>query len=130
VRISPEFADAYTNLAVQHMRMDRYQEAAGETVRAIEIAGPSPQRLCNLSYAQAHLGRREDALASVRAALRMDAGYPQAHLILGTILAADRRTLTEAIPHLERAAQSMPVAQGVLERAREALRLASQGLRP
>ena len=122
VRISPQFADAYTNLAVQHMRLQRFQEAAGELTRAIEIAGPSPLRLCNLAYAQINLGRREESLVSARAALRMDSGYPQAHLILGAILAGDRRTLAESIPHLERAAESIPAAQGTLERARDAMR--------
>jgi tetratricopeptide (TPR) repeat protein len=121
VRISPEFADAYTNLAVQHMRLERFEEAAAEMTRAIEIAGPNPLRLCNLAYAQTFLGRREEALVSVRAALRLDGGYLQGHLILGTILAADRRTVSEAIPHLERAVQSFPSAQAILEQARGAL---------
>lgn len=122
VRISPEFADAYTNLAVQHIRLERYEEAAEEMARAIEIAGPDPLRLCNLAYAQVFLGRREEAQTTVRAALRLDASYPQAHLILGTILASDTRTLAEAIPHLERAAESLTSAQGTLDRARGALK--------
>jgi tetratricopeptide (TPR) repeat protein len=122
VHISPEFADAHTNLAVQYLRLERYQEAADEMARAIQIAGPNPLRLCNLAYAQIFLGRKEEAQATARAALRLDGGYPQAHLILGTILAGDKRTVAEAIPHLQRAAESIPSAQGTLNRAREALR--------
>ena len=90
--------------------------------RAIEIAGPNPLRLCNLAYAQVFLGRRQEAQVTVRAALKLDAGYPQAHLILGTILAGDQRTLAEAIPHLQRAAESLTSAQATLDRARGAMR--------
>ena len=121
VALSPQFADAYTNLAVQHIRLQRFLEATAEMTRAIAIAGPNPLRLCNLAYAQLNLGRVEDSLASVRSALSMDSSYPQAHLILGSILAGNRRTLPEAIPHLERAAASIPSARAVLERAQKAL---------
>jgi tetratricopeptide (TPR) repeat protein len=116
VRISPEFADAYTNLAVQHIRLRRFQEAVGELSRAIEIAGPDPLRLSNLAYAQINLSRVAESIGSVRAALRLDAGYPPAHLILGSILAADPRTRAEAIPHLEQAAESIPAARAMLEK--------------
>jgi tetratricopeptide (TPR) repeat protein len=131
VRISPEFADAYSNLAVQHIRMNRFPAAVDELTRAIAIAGPNALMLCNLAYAQINLGRVQESLASVRAALRLDAGYPQAHLILGSILAADPRTRAEAIPHLERAAEAIPSARGTLERARTTIRAsANQDPRP
>ncbi len=78
--------------------------------------------LCNLAYAQLNLGRVAESLASVRAALHLDSGYPQGHLILGSILAADPRTRTEAIPHLERAAETIPSARATLERTRSAMR--------
>jgi tetratricopeptide (TPR) repeat protein len=125
VRISPEFADAYSNLGVQHIRMQRYKEAVGDFSRAIEIAGPNPLMLCNLAFAQMYLGRVPESLAAVRAALRMDAGYPQGHLILGSILATDPRTRSEAIPHLERAAETIPSARAALERVRNNLRAAA-----
>jgi tetratricopeptide (TPR) repeat protein len=121
VTISPEFADAYTNLAVQHMRMQRFPEAAEEMQRAIAIAGPNAMRLCNLAYAQINLGRLQEALVSARAALRLDSDSAQGHLILGSLLAGNRRTLPEAITHLERAAETMPSARAVLERAQNAL---------
>jgi tetratricopeptide (TPR) repeat protein len=121
VRISPEFADAYTNLAVQHMRMHRYQEAAAELTRALQIAGPNAVMLSNLAYAQVYLGRVAESLASVRAALRLDSGFLQAHLILGTILLNDPRTRAEAIPHLELAAEKYPSARDLLEQARKGM---------
>jgi tetratricopeptide (TPR) repeat protein len=118
IRISPDYADAYNNLAIQHIHMDRYEDAVKELARAIEIAGPSPLKLCNLAYAQHRLHRDQEAIANTRAALRMDSSYPQAHLILGSILASDPRTREESIPHLERAAVTLQSARTTLEAIR------------
>lgn len=118
IRISPEYADAYNNLAVQHIRLGRYDEAAGELERAIEIAGPNPLLLTNLAFTRIQLDRIPEAATAARAALRLDGGFAQAHLILGSILAVDPRTLSEALPHLEFAAKEMPAARTLLERVR------------
>jgi tetratricopeptide (TPR) repeat protein len=83
-------------------------------------------RLTNLAYAQFHLNLVDEAIASVRVALRLDAGYPQVHLVLGSILAGSRHTLPEAIPHLERAAEAIPSARPALERAQRELQLAAR----
>jgi tetratricopeptide (TPR) repeat protein len=120
VRISPEYADAYNNLAVQHMRMGRFEEACTELTRAIAIAGPSAPLLGNLAFAQRQLNRLPEAVASARAALRLDAGSAQAHLILGAILARDPGTRAESIPHLEQAAETLPSARTALEAVRNA----------
>jgi tetratricopeptide (TPR) repeat protein len=120
IRISPEYAEAYNNLAVQHIRMGRCEEAAGEFARAIAIAGPSVLLLSNLAYAQRRLDRLPEAVASARAALHLDSDSPQAHLILGSILAQDPRTRAESIPHLERAAETLPSARAILEYVRRA----------
>ena len=119
VRISPEYADAYNNLAVQHIRMGHFEEACEEFSRAIAIAGPNASRLSNLAYAQGQLHHFPEAIESARAALRLDPGSPQAHLILGSILAVDPHTRAESIPHLERAAETMPSARTILQRLRE-----------
>ena len=118
IRISPDYADAYNNLAVQHMRMGRFEEAAGELARAIAISAPSPVQLSNLAYAQSRLNLIPQAIASARAALRLDSGSPQAHLILGSLLASDPRTRAESIPHLERAAETLPSARATLKKVR------------
>jgi tetratricopeptide (TPR) repeat protein len=119
IRISPEYADAYNNLAVQHIRMGHFQEACDEFSQAIAIAGPNTSRLSNLAYAQGHLHRFPEAIESARAALRLDPSSAQAHLILGSLLAVDPRTRAESIPHLERAAETMPSARTILESLRE-----------
>ena len=118
IRISPEYADAYLNLAALHLRTGRYEQAIGELRQALEIGGPRPVALCNLSYAQAKLERSSDAIESARQALKLDAGYAPAHLMLGSVLAADPRTLPEAIAHLERAAESIPSASALQSRDR------------
>jgi tetratricopeptide (TPR) repeat protein len=115
IRISPEYAEAYNNLAVQHVRMGQFEEASREFARAIAIAGPSALLLANLAYAQRRLDRLPEAVASARAALHLEPGSPQAHLILGSILAQDPRTRAESIPHLERAAETLPSARAMLE---------------
>jgi tetratricopeptide (TPR) repeat protein len=120
IRISPDYADAYNNLAVQHMRMGRFEEACGELARAIAIAGPNSSLLSNLAYAQRQLNRIPEAIATARAALRLDASSPQAHLILGSMLAMDPGTRAESIPHLELAAEALPSARSILEKVRQA----------
>jgi tetratricopeptide (TPR) repeat protein len=118
IRISPEYADAYNNLAMQHLRMDRFEEASAELVRAIAISGPSPAQLGNLAYAQSRLHRFPEATAAARAALHLDSGFPLAHLILGLILADDPRTRAESIQHLERAADTIPSPLTTLDKLR------------
>jgi tetratricopeptide (TPR) repeat protein len=120
IRISPEYAEAYNNLAVQHIRMDRFEEAAAELARALAISGPSSMQLSNLAYAQYRLNRFPEGIASARAALRLDSSSPRAHLILGSILAVDPRTRAESIPHLERAAETLPSARAALQQLRRA----------
>ena len=120
IRISPEYADAYNNLAVQHIRMGRFEDACDELAHAIDIAGPNAPRLANLAFTQRQLNRNSEAIASARAAVRLDSSSPQANLILGSLLAVDPNTRTESIPLLERAAETLPSARAILETVRRA----------
>jgi tetratricopeptide (TPR) repeat protein len=118
VSISPEFGQAYTNLAVQHIRLSQYEQAAVESTRAMQIGGQDPVNLCNLAFAQFQLHQYAEAVVSSRAALRLDSGYLQAHLVLGTVLALDRATRQEAITHLQLAATRFASAQKTLDALR------------
>ena len=62
-----------------------------------------------------------DALNSLHAALDLDRNRPQAHFLLGTLLASDPAHREEALGHLRLAARSIPSAQAVLERVRTAM---------
>lgn len=118
IRISPEFAAAHTNLAVQYFRIGRFEKSIAESARAIEIGGPDPRNLCNLAAAQARLYRFAEAENSARAALRLDSGYLKASLILGSILAHEPATRGEGVKHLEKAAAEFASARQILEQLR------------
>jgi tetratricopeptide (TPR) repeat protein len=116
IRISPEFAGAYTNLAVQQIRLNRFAESAASSQRAIELGGPDPINLCNLAFAQFQLRRFQESAGNAAAALRLDPNYYQGHLILGSVLANVPERRAEAIAHLERAAEKFPSALVTLEK--------------
>ena len=116
VLISPDFADARTNLGAQYLRLGRYGEAFDQLQRAAELQ-PTPAGLTNLAYAELMLSRPKDAINTARQALRLDGDRPAAHYILGLALAATG-SKEEAIEHLERAAERMPTARANLERLR------------
>jgi tetratricopeptide (TPR) repeat protein len=90
IAISPDFADAHTNLGAQYLRLGRFADAAAETERAIALDGPNAPRLCNLAFAQMHLGDNAGALESVRAALRLAPGDAHAQYIIGFVLYLNR----------------------------------------
>ena len=119
IRISPEFAGAYTNLAVQQIRLSRFEEGAASAQRAMEIGGADAVDLCNLAYAQFQLRRFEESAASAAAALRIDPGSLQAHLILGSVLANVPERRAEAIAHLKLAAEKFQSAKSTLEQLRK-----------
>jgi tetratricopeptide (TPR) repeat protein len=114
VHESPEYAEAHINLGAQYVRIGQFEAAITELQRAIEIAGPSPVALCNLASAQARAGKRAVAIESARWALRLDSAFAPAHLILGAMLANDWGTRSEAIQHLERAAETYESARRML----------------
>jgi tetratricopeptide (TPR) repeat protein len=118
VRLSPDYATAWINLGAQHIYLKRYEEALQELAHAIEISPPTALVLSNMAFAQYSLHRYDEGVRSARAALRLDPSSAQAHYLLGSYLALDRRTRAEGIEHLEAAARTMPAIRPELERAR------------
>jgi tetratricopeptide (TPR) repeat protein len=114
VAISPDYADAWVNLAAQHIRLGAYGQAVDETRHAIELAGPSTVTLCNLAFAQSLLGRDAEARESAEQALFLKPDNAQAHYILGVILLRGQANATEAIRHLQLAAPTIAGARAVL----------------
>jgi tetratricopeptide (TPR) repeat protein len=123
IRISPEYAEAYTNLAAQHVRLGRYEDAVTDVKRAMELTRPNAVDLCNMAFALSRLRRYPEALDSARTAVRLEPGNDKAQYMLGTLLVRDWRTLREGITHLERAVESVPAAQANLDLAKRALAL-------
>ena len=56
VKLSPEFAEAHTNLAAQYLRLGQYEQARGQSTLAMEIAGRNTRDLTNLATAVLALG--------------------------------------------------------------------------
>jgi tetratricopeptide (TPR) repeat protein len=121
IEISPGYAQAYSTLAVVHIRMGLYEQAMRETSRAIDIAGPNPRDLTDMALAEYKLERYADSMQSARSALRLDPNYHPAHYVLGAGLAMDKRTMAESVPHLERAAQTIGSAKAILTVVQKAL---------
>jgi len=119
IRISPDYADAYNNLAVQHMRLGKYEQACDELNKSLEIAGPQVKVLANLAFAQRHLRRYKEAAETATAALNLDKSNAPAHLVLGSIMAGNPATWSEGIKHLEIAAETLESAKATLAKARQ-----------
>jgi tetratricopeptide (TPR) repeat protein len=120
-RLSPDWPDAHTNLAAQYIRLGRYDDAISEAGRAIALSKPNGRDLGNLAFAEYRLNRRAEAIQSAREGLAIEPSSPKLHYILGALLAMNRATLAESIPHLELAARTLPSAQATLDQARQAL---------
>ena len=118
VRISPDYADAHTNLGAQYLRLGRYREALDESERAMRIGPLSALTLSNRAYAQQMLERYPEAIRSARWSLRLDPDFAPAHYILGLSLVLSGQSIPEAISHLAKAAESLPTARVNLERLR------------
>jgi tetratricopeptide (TPR) repeat protein len=121
IRASPGYADAYSSLAAVHIKMRLYGQALNEIAKAMSIAGPNARDLSNMALAYYNLERYGDSVEAARRALRLEPDYDPAHFVLGATLAMDRRTMPEAVPHLERAARTITTAKAILTVVQEAL---------
>ena len=117
-QLSPEYAEAWIDLGVEHIYLKRYQQALEELAHASEISRPTVVILSDMAYAQYALDRYAEGTQSVREALRLDPSSIPAHYLLGSFLARDGRTRAEGIQHLEIAAAAIPAARAELDRLR------------
>ncbi len=124
VRISPDFSEAWTNLAAQNLRLRRFDEATFDAARALEIAGPNSVDLCNLALAQWSARRYPLALESALRGAELDPASDRAQYVAGAIL-ADLNRWREALPHLQYAARTMSAAREALDRAPSSARQTS-----
>jgi len=118
IQISPDFAAAHSNLAVEYIKLKQYPAARHEIQKALSIAGPNAVDLCNLAFIDTAENRIPQAIDEVKAALREDPNNPNGHYILGTLLLLDRRTAAEGVQHLEQAAPNVAGARQMLAHLR------------
>jgi tetratricopeptide (TPR) repeat protein len=121
IKISPAYAEAYTNLAAQHFRMGRYEEALADSKRAMELSSPNAVDLGNMAFALLRLQRYPEAVDAARAAVRIDPGNDKSRYLLGTLLVMNWATIQEGIKQLERVAGAIPSAHVNLDAARKML---------
>lgn len=118
IELSPGYTAAWVNLGAQHIFLKRYEQALQELAHSIEISYATPLILCDMAYAHYALHHYAEGTHAALQALQLDPSSVQAHYLLGSVLALDRRTRAEGLQHLEVAARTMPAAQAELERAR------------
>ncbi len=106
VALDPGYVNAYCDLGVTYMRLERGPEAAAAFQRAVALAPEMSSLHANLGWALMVLGRSSEAEASARQALRLANDNPAAHRLLGHVLAAGGPEVhAEAFEHFEAALQ-------------------------
>jgi len=111
IEIDPAFSEAYSELGVRHMRLDRFQEAAEQFEKGVRLDERSPELRCNLAVSYIYLRRFQDAEASARIALRYNPASNNLHYVLGVALEGQQRELDEALGHLSTASREFPQAR-------------------
>jgi serine/threonine-protein kinase len=81
IDLAPDYVSAYRNLAAVHHMQGRYEEAAGELQRSLEIE-PNDRAYSNLGTLQFFLGRYAAAVESFENAVRLGANN---HLYWGNL---------------------------------------------
>jgi len=95
VAIDPEYGEAWNDLGVAMMHKNRTAEAADCFQKAAEFQPKMPLVHINLSIAQSKLGLLDDAEASARRALALDARSQRAQQALTLSLALRQRMAPE-----------------------------------
>jgi tetratricopeptide (TPR) repeat protein len=100
-------AEAFNDLGVARMRLDRAEEAVEFYMAALKIRPAYGQALSNLGNALAALGRRDEALTQYHAAVTVDPDNADAHYNLGSALYTFDRA-QDALEHFHRALAIRP----------------------
>jgi tetratricopeptide (TPR) repeat protein len=95
-RLAGDDARAHSDLGTALLAKNDLTRAVSELERAVALDSSRPSYLTNLGYAYQLLGRRADAIARYRAALRIDDKFASAWIDLATALAQDPKTRAEA----------------------------------
>ncbi|HJT86902.1 MAG TPA: hypothetical protein VJ732_03575 [Bryobacteraceae bacterium] len=113
-RDDPEFAAAYTQLAVEEMRLGGLTEAADALRKSLAIDANSWDTHYVLSLLFLQEGDLAHAEESSRRALALAPTSAATHLVLGYVLYLREPTLPTGIEHIRYAARSLPYAREIL----------------
>ncbi len=127
VAADPGYAPAAAHLS--YMRLVQHQDREALRVTSAAIAAGAKENPLIFFYdavANAHLGNREAAEKSARAALRLDSAneVPRAEHLLGMLL-AEKHDTAEAVEHLRRYLALAPGASDAAEARKEIAELGS-----
>ena len=87
MRLTPDYAEACSNLGFAVTKLGRPAEAVPYLRRAVALKPAYAEAHNNLGYALLELGQSEEAIACLREAVRLKADYAEAHANLGMALA-------------------------------------------
>ncbi len=116
VALSPDYADAHTNLGAQYLRLGRYADSITETERAEALDGPTPLRLCNLGFAELQLHRSAESMEAARKAVQLKSDEPCANYLMGLLLFLKHAPIEEVRARLELAGRTLPAAKDLWEK--------------
>ncbi len=101
-QLDPALERAHYNMGLIHLERRNFREARDAFARSVELEPEKVSSLYNLALAYHEMRESQSALSHLDAALRINADYAPAHLLLGVIYAADPDTLNRARRHYER----------------------------
>jgi len=108
LRENPSDVKALLDLGLARLRLAKVDAAIADLRRATAKEPSLAEAQTDLAYALWRRGDLDDALRAARAALLLDPNDAAAHRYLGRLLLLQRGDRSEAIAHLEKAAQLNP----------------------
>ena len=108
VRANPNNAKAWLDLGMAHLRLAQVDRAVGDFRRAATLAPSLGEPQSDLAYALWMRGNIDGAMEAARKALALDPNNPSALRYAGRLLLLHGGDRSEAIEHLEKAAQINP----------------------
>ncbi|MCB1022433.1 MAG: tetratricopeptide repeat protein [Acidobacteria bacterium] len=118
IEIHPNYVEAYNNLGVQNLKLERIDKAIAALEKAVELDPQSAEPHLNLSVALHCAGQLDAAEYQAERAVELAPRSTAANLGLGLVLTSKGKDLEEAVERLTFAAEEHP---GAMLAAAEAL---------
>ena len=115
LRLDPDSARAHIVLALLQLVDGRPVEAQASASNALTVEPNHPEILGNASLVFAHAGSREEALAGLEKALRLDPAPPPSFRLLAGVILYTAEDYDQALPQLEQARDGLPMAEPARE---------------